>query len=245
MPPLNTHSALRHEFARRSARALGIGLGAALALPAAPALADFTISLRTDANTSNLYLDQAFTVEVVVSGLEPGQELSFLGVTVTADAFRVGTPGNILPGDIVPAAMASPMDFLTARAPGMADASFESSGMLSAQRVTSDGVFFTFELTPQHAGDISIEVSFADALLHNPDDPTEPIPVEIVPPEPLGAVIFCPADFNQDGGIDGADVVDFFAAWEAATGLSDVNGDGGVDGDDVSRFFDAWENASC
>ncbi len=31
----------------------------------------------------------------------------------------------------------------------------------------------------------------------------------------LGFVQTCPADFNQDGGIDGADVSDFFAAWES------------------------------
>ncbi|MBS0197915.1 MAG: immunoglobulin domain-containing protein [Planctomycetes bacterium] len=34
-------------------------------------------------------------------------------------------------------------------------------------------------------------------------------------PATLGFVQSCPADFNQDGGIDGADVSDFFAAWEA------------------------------
>ncbi|MBL8999773.1 MAG: hypothetical protein JNK25_01395 [Phycisphaerae bacterium] len=50
------------------------------------------------------------------------------------------------------------------------------------------------------------------------------------------------ADFNQDGGVDGADVQAFFAAWENGDSASDVNQDGGVDGADVETFFFAWEN---
>ncbi|MCX5690083.1 MAG: hypothetical protein NTV94_09945, partial [Planctomycetota bacterium] len=51
----------------------------------------------------------------------------------------------------------------------------------------------------------------------------------------------CPADFNQDGGVDGGDIDAFFAAWEAGEGTADVNFDGGVDGEDVGTFFAAWE----
>ncbi len=55
----------------------------------------------------------------------------------------------------------------------------------------------------------------------------------------------CPADFNQDGGIDGADVEAFFAAWEAGEFSADVNSDGGIDGTDVEAFFAAWEAGGC
>ncbi len=55
----------------------------------------------------------------------------------------------------------------------------------------------------------------------------------------------CPADFNADGGVDGADVVDFFAAWEAGESTADVNLDGGVDGGDIDVFFAAWEAGGC
>ncbi len=55
----------------------------------------------------------------------------------------------------------------------------------------------------------------------------------------------CPADFNQDGGIDGADVQAFFAAWETGSPAADVNQDGGVDGTDVEVFFAAWESGVC
>jgi hypothetical protein len=55
----------------------------------------------------------------------------------------------------------------------------------------------------------------------------------------------CPADFNQDGGIDGADVDAFFIRWEAGHCDADVNQDGGVDGADVDTFFAAWEAGGC
>jgi glucose/arabinose dehydrogenase len=55
----------------------------------------------------------------------------------------------------------------------------------------------------------------------------------------------CTGDFNQDGGIDGADVEAFFIAWANGTGSADVNQDGGVDGADVEVFFVAWANGSC
>ncbi|MBS0195955.1 MAG: immunoglobulin domain-containing protein [Planctomycetes bacterium] len=55
----------------------------------------------------------------------------------------------------------------------------------------------------------------------------------------------CPADFNQDGGIDGADVEAFFLVWEAGDAAADVNIDGGVDGGDVATFFIAWEAGGC
>ena len=55
----------------------------------------------------------------------------------------------------------------------------------------------------------------------------------------------CPADFNQDGGVDGADIDSFFGAWETGDSGADVNLDGGVDGGDIDTFFAAWEAGGC
>ena len=55
----------------------------------------------------------------------------------------------------------------------------------------------------------------------------------------------CPADFNQDGGVDGGDIDALFAAWEAGDSAADVNADGGVDFGDVDTFFAAWEAGGC
>ena len=55
----------------------------------------------------------------------------------------------------------------------------------------------------------------------------------------------CYADFNQDGGVDGDDVVSFYMAWESGDSSADVNQDGGVDGSDSDVFFVAWEAGGC
>lgn len=60
--------------------------------------------------------------------------------------------------------------------------------------------------------------------------------------EEFEVTVYCPADFNQDGGIDGSDVSDFFLAWEMGDASGDVNTDGGIDGLDVDFFFNRWEN---
>ncbi len=55
----------------------------------------------------------------------------------------------------------------------------------------------------------------------------------------------CPADFNQDGGVDGSDVSDFYDAWSLGLPCADVNQDGGVDGSDVGYFFHFWQAGGC
>jgi hypothetical protein len=50
------------------------------------------------------------------------------------------------------------------------------------------------------------------------------------------------SDFNGDGGVDGDDVILFFATWDLNDPLGDINGDGGVDGDDIIFFFSLWDN---
>ncbi|MCX5688294.1 MAG: hypothetical protein NTV94_00625, partial [Planctomycetota bacterium] len=52
----------------------------------------------------------------------------------------------------------------------------------------------------------------------------------------------CPGDYNQDGGVDGADIESFFLDWETGQAAADVNRDGGIDGADIEGFFVRWEN---
>jgi hypothetical protein len=55
----------------------------------------------------------------------------------------------------------------------------------------------------------------------------------------------CPADFNQDGGVDGQDIEAFFLVWVDGVPAADVNQDGGVDGQDIEYFFVRWESGGC
>jgi hypothetical protein len=54
--------------------------------------------------------------------------------------------------------------------------------------------------------------------------------------------VTCPSDFNNDGGIDGQDLFEFFDAWAGGLSSADLNFDGGTDGSDVTAFFVRWEN---
>ncbi len=57
----------------------------------------------------------------------------------------------------------------------------------------------------------------------------------------LGSPFCFVADYNGDDGIDGDDIIAFFADWGAANPAADVNFSGGVDGDDVTDFFCWWD----
>jgi len=52
----------------------------------------------------------------------------------------------------------------------------------------------------------------------------------------------CSADWNNDGGVDGDDIIAYFADWDA--NQADYDGSGGTDGDDVIAFFADWD-AGC
>jgi FG-GAP repeat len=56
---------------------------------------------------------------------------------------------------------------------------------------------------------------------------------------------WCAADFNRDGGVDGADIEAFFDAWTIGDPIADVNLDGGVDGADLEAFFTLWMAGGC
>lgn len=64
-------------------------------------------------------------------------------------------------------------------------------------------------------------------------------------PNRVDLEVFCYADINGDGGIDGTDIEVFFTLWEAGDLLSDLNNDGGVDGSDIEVFFGYWEAGGC
>ncbi|MBS0195128.1 MAG: alpha/beta hydrolase [Planctomycetes bacterium] len=61
----------------------------------------------------------------------------------------------------------------------------------------------------------------------------------------INITVACPADFNEDGGVDGADTEAFFTAWSSGADSADVNADGGIDGADVQQFFTLWEAGGC
>jgi hypothetical protein len=55
----------------------------------------------------------------------------------------------------------------------------------------------------------------------------------------------CPGDFDQDGGVTGADVEAFFLAFEAGEACADTDADGGITGGDLEAFFMSFEVGGC
>jgi len=58
-----------------------------------------------------------------------------------------------------------------------------------------------------------------------------------------GCGLGCPADLNEDGEIDGADLATILSAWGTFGGAADLNTDGVVDGADLTALLAAW--GSC
>jgi hypothetical protein len=52
--------------------------------------------------------------------------------------------------------------------------------------------------------------------------------------------VACPADFNDDGSVDGNDLGFLLAAWGTSSGPADLNADGSVDGNDLGLLLAAW-----
>lgn len=55
----------------------------------------------------------------------------------------------------------------------------------------------------------------------------------------------CAADYDQDGGVTGADLAAFFADYESGAACADVDEDGGVTGGDIGAFFASFEAGGC
>lgn len=55
----------------------------------------------------------------------------------------------------------------------------------------------------------------------------------------------CPADFDLNGGVDGADAGAFFIDFEQGLPCADVDQNGGLDGGDIAAFFIAFEAGGC
>lgn len=54
----------------------------------------------------------------------------------------------------------------------------------------------------------------------------------------------CPADLDQDGTVDGADLTRLLGAWGTDDDSADLDGDGAVDGADLTIVLGAWGGCS-
>ncbi|MBS0195181.1 MAG: hypothetical protein JSR77_00325 [Planctomycetes bacterium] len=153
-----------------------------------------------------------------------------LFLTIGQPTVRITSPGvgEVVAGPVTVRASAE-VDGALGRVDFYVDGRYASSDFIAP---------YTFAWSPCDAPGVHTLAAKAYELQNGTEGLSTAVAVEVACPP-------CPADFNQDGGVDGSDVEAFFAAWEAGGTDADVNQDGGVDGGDVAAFFVAWEAGGC
>jgi hypothetical protein len=166
--------------------------------------ASVTLSLSTADDLSALGLGESVTINVDLSGLVAGDELEFLAATITFDDAVFGTPTAINPGAVIP----DVTGFFASAFPGIADGLFDALFSTSGDPITTNGTFYSFDLTVVGTGSGVIGFDFVDAQLVA--DLPDPTPVDTgaalafstvgggVIPEPASALIW-PALFAAAG----------------------------------------------
>ena len=156
------------------------------------------LSLSSDApDPTHLHVGDTVHVQVTLAGLSVGDELISLSARSTFDAGLLGTP-SISAGSIVPNPLNDPLDLTNIAEPGAADVTFFTLGAASGDHITSNGVFYEFDVTAQALGSTTIQFAFADAqqidsndsgnLLSPTIDLGSPLQLAVVP-EPTTAVL--------------------------------------------------------
>lgn len=152
------------------------------------AIAATILSLSSTANLTTIGVGQSLSVDVALSGLEAGQELDSLAATIAFDGSVLGTP-SIAAGPIVPNPLDDPLDLLVAETAGFADVTFLTFGVGIPDHITTNGVFFSFEVTPVTMGAGAIDFDFVGATLFNAANPNDPIVMSVETGTPLSFVV--------------------------------------------------------
>ena len=166
---------------RRSIGAFVAAMAVSFVFPTA-GWAVLSLELSSSDDLLDLQVGDTATIDVNLAGLDTagGQELVTLSGSVKFPASLLGTPFNITPGPIIPNPLADPFDFQTVNDPGQADATFLTFSVDSATHITTNGVFFSFDVTTTPtsapgAGVFTIDLTASDtADVFNPADPGNP-----------------------------------------------------------------------
>jgi PEP-CTERM motif len=149
-----------------------IGLACAVVLGARPCWAGgLTLSVVQDSsspvNLDMLQAGKTVALDVVLSGLDTagGQTIGTLGGTVVFSDSLLGTPTSITAGSIVP----DQTGFVSAIGNGVADATYSLFFSNSGSPITTNGIFFTFDVVVQSSASGSGAFTFNLMLGGNVD----------------------------------------------------------------------------
>ena len=170
------------------------------AAAASLAQAQPVISLSSPDDLSQIVLGKALTVEVDLTGLGAGDVLEFLAAEVVYDSTQFDPP-TVAAGGIVPDVAGFEADEFAALAGATFDMVETTSG---TDKITANGMFFTFDITATALGSGSVSVDFADALGNNAIDGASTgsdLDYTVV------EFFILPGDANNDGLVTGLDLI--------------------------------------
>lgn len=146
-----------------------LGLLFSASLHAGPVL-----NLQSASDLGNLQIGENVTLQVHLSGLGVDDALEVLAADVTFNGSLFSSP-IISMGGIIP----DPSGFADASGSGLASGSFDSLFTASGtDAITSEGIFFEFEVRAQQTGSGTFAINFADSI--GSDASGASLPVAIV-----------------------------------------------------------------
>ena len=129
---------------------------AAVALPAGAA----SLTFDSPDDLSMLSVGETFTVNVLLSDLDAGQELAALDATTFGPDDLLVAPDMVTPGSIVP----SPADTFLGNADSDGQFVFADGFFFALfDGITDEGTFFSFDLTPEAVGSGVIDFDLVNA----------------------------------------------------------------------------------
>ena len=164
-------------------------------MSASPCLAVLSMELSSSDDLLNLTIGDTATIDVRLAGLDPaaGERLTTLVGSVVFPDTIFTTPSNVTAGPIVP----NPADFFDVVDPGLADGTFLTFSFDSGDHITSNGLFFSFDVTAIAVGSgvFMIDEVSISAEQFNVGDPDNPIlRVDLTGGEDLPFAVVSPGD---------------------------------------------------
>ena len=140
-----------------------LGVSRATASPVVPML-----SLSSATNLNTLHVGDSFTVDVTLTGLTAATTLNLLsGTAQYSGVGLLSAPNSVTKGPILAGVTQS--DITTLGGLNFAETDFQTFSSAPADQVSTNGKFFSFNLTAQALGSGTIFFSFTDALAGDPN----------------------------------------------------------------------------
>jgi hypothetical protein len=125
-----------------------------------------SIQAQGTVDLQNLVVGQVFSVDVILSGLQPAEELNYLAASITFDSTLLGDATYVVAGSIVP----DLHGFAGFGTSGLADGNYDVLSSLSGARISSIGTLYSFSITAQQVGSDFIDIDLFSLAARDRND---------------------------------------------------------------------------